>query len=147
MSMRKFLSSTQDERRYLTTMAGENAQVVNLPTYHVFAKLGVIHRCSRRTRLADLHFAPSRVGIARLAGAYAWQSLIKSGAIIPEVLMPRLSAAKPMIEFYAAVRAQRHEGVSGEGWHPQEAATREQALKMFTIWPAYAAFEETLRVD
>jgi predicted amidohydrolase YtcJ len=36
-------------------------------------------------------------------------------------------------------------GFSGEGWHPEEAVTREQALKMFTIWPAYAAFEEQLR--
>ena len=36
-------------------------------------------------------------------------------------------------------------GFSGEGWHPEEAVTREQALKMFTLWPAYAAFEEKLR--
>jgi predicted amidohydrolase YtcJ len=33
-------------------------------------------------------------------------------------------------------------GFSGEGWHPEQAVTREQALKMFTLWPAYAAFEE-----
>jgi predicted amidohydrolase YtcJ len=50
-----------------------------------------------------------------------------------------------MIEFYAAVARRDLKGFSGEGWHPEEAVTREQALKMFTIWPAYAAFEETLR--
>jgi len=33
-------------------------------------------------------------------------------------------------------------GFSGEGWHPEQAVMREQALKIFTIWPAYAAFEE-----
>jgi predicted amidohydrolase YtcJ len=33
-------------------------------------------------------------------------------------------------------------GFSGEGWHPEQAVSREQALKMFTLWPAYAAFEE-----
>jgi predicted amidohydrolase YtcJ len=32
-----------------------------------------------------------------------------------------------------------------EGWHPEESVTRAQALKMFTVWPAYAAFEEKLR--
>jgi hypothetical protein len=32
-----------------------------------------------------------------------------------------------------------------EGWHPEEAMTREQALKAFTLWPAYAAFEEDLK--
>ena len=50
-----------------------------------------------------------------------------------------------MIEFYAAVARKDQTGFSGEGWHLEEAVTREQALKMFTIWPAYAAFEEQLR--
>ena len=36
-------------------------------------------------------------------------------------------------------------GVCGEGWDPEEARSREQALKMLTIWPAYSAFEENLR--
>ena len=47
-----------------------------------------------------------------------------------------------MIEFYAAVARKDQKGYSGEGWHPEEAVTREQALKMFTLWAAYAAFEE-----
>jgi hypothetical protein len=47
-----------------------------------------------------------------------------------------------MIEFYAAVARKSMKGKSGEGWHPEQAVSREQALKMFTIWPAYAAFEE-----
>ena len=50
-----------------------------------------------------------------------------------------------MIEFYAAVARKDLKGFSGEGWHPEEAVSREQALRMFTIWPAYAAFEENLR--
>jgi hypothetical protein len=47
-----------------------------------------------------------------------------------------------MMEFYAAVARKSIKGESGEGWHPEQAVSREQALKMFTIWPAYAAFEE-----
>jgi predicted amidohydrolase YtcJ len=50
-----------------------------------------------------------------------------------------------MIEFYAAVARKDLKGYSGEGWHPEQAVTREQALKMFTIWAAYAAFEEKLK--
>ena len=37
-----------------------------------------------------------------------------------------------MIEFYAAVARKDPKGFSGEGWHPEEAVTRAQALKMFT---------------
>jgi predicted amidohydrolase YtcJ len=47
-----------------------------------------------------------------------------------------------MIEFYAAVARKGLKGESGDGWHPEQAVTREQALRMFTIGPAYAAFEE-----
>ena len=50
-----------------------------------------------------------------------------------------------MIEFYAAVARKDQKGFQGEGWHPEEAVTRQQALKMFTIWAAYAAFEEKLK--
>jgi predicted amidohydrolase YtcJ len=47
-----------------------------------------------------------------------------------------------MIEIYAAVARKSVKGESGEGWHPEQAVSREDALKMFTLWPAYAAFEE-----
>jgi len=50
-----------------------------------------------------------------------------------------------MIEFYAAVARKDIRGFSGEGWHLEEKVTREQALKMLTIWPAHAAFEENVR--
>ncbi|MEM7494249.1 MAG: amidohydrolase family protein, partial [Pseudomonadota bacterium] len=48
----------------------------------------------------------------------------------------------PQIEFYAAVARKDLEGFSGEGWHPEEALSREQALALFTSAPAYAAFME-----
>ena len=34
------------------------------------------------------------------------------------------------------------QGKDGPDWHPEQAVTREEALKMFTIWPAYASFRE-----
>jgi predicted amidohydrolase YtcJ len=52
---------------------------------------------------------------------------------------------EPLIEFYAAVARKDLQGRSGEGWHPEEKATREQALRMFTAWAAYAAFQENER--
>ena len=81
----------------------------------------------------------------RLAGAYAWQSFIKSGVVVPGGSDAPVERGEPMIEFYAAVARRDQKGFFGEGWHPEEAVSREQALKMFTIWPAYAAFEEKLR--
>jgi hypothetical protein len=92
--------------------------------------------------ISDLFFAPSRLGMDRLKGAYAWNSLLKSGAIICGGSDAPIERGEPMIEFYAAVSRKSTEGFSGEGWHLEQAVTREQALKMFTINAAYAAFEE-----
>ena len=107
-----------------------------------FAKLRVIASMQPSHAISDLFFAPSRLGEKRLAGAYAWQSLLKSGAIIPGGSDAPVERGEPMIEFYAAVARKDQDGFSGEGWHPEQAVSREQALQMFTLWPAYAAFQE-----
>ena len=123
----------------------EHAQVLDRADIPRFAKLNVIASMQPSHAIGDLHFAPSRVGIARLTGAYAWQSLIKSGAKIAGGSDAPVERGEPMIEFYAAVARKDQKGFQGTGWHPEQAVTREQALKMFTIWPAFAAFEEKLR--
>jgi predicted amidohydrolase YtcJ len=120
----------------------EHAQILNLQDIPRFAKLGVIPSMQPSHAISDLFFAPSRLGKDRLAGAYAWQSLIKSGAIIAGGSDAPVERGEPMIEFYAAVARKSVKGFSGDGWHPEQAVSREQALKMFTAWPAYAAFEE-----
>ncbi|HEV2047472.1 MAG TPA: amidohydrolase [Chthoniobacterales bacterium] len=120
----------------------EHAQIVDLADIPRFAKLGVIPSMQPSHAISDLFFAPKRLGMDRLAGAYAWQSFLKSGSIICGGSDAPVERGEPMIEFYAAVARKSIKGESGEGWHPEQAVSREQALKMFTIWPAYAAFEE-----
>jgi predicted amidohydrolase YtcJ len=123
----------------------EHAQIVNPTDIPRFAKLGIIPSMQPSHAIGDLHFAPSRLGIKRLEGAYAWNSFIKSGVIVPGGSDAPVERGEPMIEFYAAVARKDIKGFTGDGWHPEEAVTRAQALKMFTIWPAYVAFEESLR--
>jgi predicted amidohydrolase YtcJ len=120
----------------------EHAQIVDLADLPRFAKLGVIPSMQPSHAISDLFFAPARLGLDRLAGAYAWQSFLKSGAIICGGSDAPVERGEPMIEFYAAVARKSTRGESAEGWHPEQAVSREQALKMFTLWPAYAAFEE-----
>jgi predicted amidohydrolase YtcJ len=123
----------------------EHAQIVNPADIPRFTKLGIIPSMQPSHAIGDLFFATRRLGIARLAGAYAWDSFLKSGVVIPGGSDAPVERGEPMIEFYAAVARKDQKGFSGEGWHPEEAVTRIQALKMFTLWPAYAAFEEKLR--
>jgi predicted amidohydrolase YtcJ len=120
----------------------EHAQIVDPDDIPRFAKLGVIPSMQPSHAISDLFFAPARLGMDRLVGAYAWQSFLKSGSIIAGGSDAPVERGEPMIEFYAAVARKSIKGKSGEGWHPEQAVSRADALKMFTIWPAYAAFEE-----
>ncbi len=120
----------------------EHAQIVDPADIPRFAKLGVIPSMQPSHAISDLFFAPARLGMNRLAGAYAWKSFIKSGCVVPGGSDAPVERGEPMIEFYAAVARKSIKGESGEGWHPEQAVSREEALKMFTLWPAYAAFQE-----
>jgi len=120
----------------------EHAQILSDQDIPRFAKLGIIASMQPSHAISDLFFAPSRLGMARLAGAYAWNSLLKSGVTICGGSDAPVERGEPMIEFYAAVTRRSIKGESAEGWHPEQAVTREQALRMFTINAAYAAFEE-----
>jgi hypothetical protein len=120
----------------------EHAQIVDPADLPRFAKLGVIPSMQPSHAISDLFFAPARLGMDRLVGAYAWQSFLKSGVIICGGSDAPVERGEPMVEFYAAVARKSIKGESGPGWHPEQAVSREQALKMFTIWPAFASFEE-----
>lgn len=120
----------------------EHAQIVDPQDLPRFAALGVIASMQPSHAIGDLHFAPDRLGLERLEGAYAWQSMIESGAIVAGGSDAPVERGEARIEFYAATVRRDLDGYAGEGWHPEQAVSRQDALKMFTIWPAHASFRE-----
>lgn len=120
----------------------EHAQIINPADIPRFAALGVIPSMQPSHAIGDLYFAPARLGKDRLKGAYAWRSLIDAGVIIAGGTDAPVEKGDPRIEFYAAVARKSLDGFSNEDWHPEEAVSRAEALKMFTAWPAYASFRE-----
>jgi predicted amidohydrolase YtcJ len=120
----------------------EHAQIVHPDDRARFVKLGVIPSMQPSHAIGDLYFAPSRLGLARLDRAYSWRSFIDLGLPVPGGSDAPVERGEPMIEYYAAVARKDLAGKSGEGWHPEQAVGRLDALKMFTVWPAYAAFAE-----
>lgn len=120
----------------------EHSQILHVEDIPRFKALGIIPSMQPSHAIGDLYFAPARLGPDRLAGAYAWRALIDAGSMIAGGSDAPVEQGDPRIEFYAAVARKDLKGQSGEGWHPEQAVTREEALKMFTLWPAYAAFME-----
>jgi predicted amidohydrolase YtcJ len=120
----------------------EHAQVIHPEDIPRFAALGVIPSMQPTHATSDMRWARDRLGEKRLAGAYAWASLLKSGCRIAAGSDFPVESEKPLWGFYAAVTRQDHEGRPAGGWRPGERMTREQALRAFTFDAAYAAFEE-----
>jgi len=123
----------------------EHAQVIDPADIPRFAKLGVIASMQPSHAIGDLYFAPARLGPDRLKGAYAWKSLLDSGATVVAGSDAPVEVGDPRIEFYAAVARRSLDGHAGDDWHLEERVSREQALRMLTLWPAYAAFQEKER--
>ena len=120
----------------------EHSQIVRPADIPRFAKLKVIASMQPSHAIGDLHFAPARLGPDRLAGAYAWESLMKAGAVVVGGSDAPVERGDPLIEFYAAVARKDLSGFSGPDWRPQEALSRAEALKLFTSAAAYARFAE-----
>ena len=120
----------------------EHSQIVHVDDIALFAEYGIIPSMQPSHAIGDLYFAVDRLGKERLAGGYAWRSLIDSGAVIVGGSDAPVEVGDPRIEFYAATVRKGLDGYSNDAWYPNEKVTPQNALKMFTAWPAYAAFQE-----
>lgn len=120
----------------------EHAQIVSPEDLPRFKTLGVIPSMQPSHAIGDLFFVPARLGLERTRGAYAWRTFLDMGLPVPGGSDAPVERGEPMIEFYAAVARKSLDGRDGPGWHPEERVTRDQALRMFTLYPAYAAFED-----
>lgn len=120
----------------------EHAQIFNAEDISRVVALGMIPSMQPSHAISDLHFAPDRLGDERLSHAYAWRSLLDAGAIIAGGSDAPVEVGSPLIEFYAAISRRDLEGYQGDNWHAEQAVSRLEALRMFTLWPAVASFAE-----
>jgi hypothetical protein len=106
-----------------------------------FRQLGVIASFQAIHCTSDAPFVVKRLGTERArAGAYAWRSLLDSGAHLANGTDAPVEDVNPLPCIYAAVTRKRAD--SGLEFFPEQKMTREEALFSYTLWNAYAAFEE-----
>lgn len=120
----------------------EHAQILNYADVPRFAQLGVIPSMQASHQTSDMYWAGTRLGVHRLPGAYAWRALLNTGVVIPNGSDFPVEYVNPLISFHAAIARQDANDWPAGGWYPEQAMTREEALKAMTIWPAYSAFQE-----
>jgi predicted amidohydrolase YtcJ len=121
----------------------EHAQILSEQDIPRFKQLGVIPSMQPTHCTSDMYWAEDRVGPDRIEGAYAWQRLIEDGNIIPCGSDFPVEGADPLAGIYAAVTRRDQKGWPEDGWHSDQRMAVEEAVKGFTQWAAYAAFDES----
>jgi len=123
----------------------EHAQILDATEVPRFARLGIIPSMQPTHCTTDMHWIADRIGDARSRYAYAWRTLLDSGVRIPGGSDAPVESVAPLPGIYAAITRQDRAGWPEGGWHPEQRVTRAEALRMFTLDAAYAAFEEKIK--
>ncbi len=123
----------------------EHAQILAPEDIGRFRELGVIPTHQTVFLRTDKKVAEARLGAERIKGAYAWRTLIDQGNPVPNGTDSPVESYNPFLSMYCAVSRKDEHGQPEGGWYPGEAMTREEALRSYTTWGAYAGFEEQLK--
>ena len=92
---------------------------------------------------SDALYVPARLGARRAEeGAYVWQKLMKTGAVVSNGTDAPVEDVNPIAGYYSTVTRKARDGSI---FYPDQRMTRMEALRSYTLNGAYAAFEEGSR--
>jgi predicted amidohydrolase YtcJ len=120
----------------------EHAQILADDDIPRFRRLGVLPSMQATHCTSDMAWAAERLGPERLRGAYAWRSLLATGVIIAGGSDFPVESPNPFYGLHAAVTRRPRTG-DDPHWQPEQRMTREEAVRSFTSWNAYASRQET----
>jgi predicted amidohydrolase YtcJ len=121
----------------------EHAQHINASDIPRFGQLGVIASMQAVHCTSDAPYVLLRLGAQRAQeGAYVWQKLVRTGAIIANGTDAPVEKVDTMPGFYAFVTRKTKDG---EAFFPDQRMSRAEALKAYTYNGAYASFEESVK--
>ena len=124
----------------------EHAQIIKPEDIKKFKELGVIASMQPTHCTTDMRFCEQRIGRERSKYAYAWKSLLESGAKLAFGSDWPVEPLDPRRGLYSAVTRKNIEHDFPEGgWFPEQTLTLAEAIECFTSGSAYASFEENLK--
>ena len=119
----------------------EHAQILSLESISEFGG-NIIPSVQPTHATSDMYWAEDRLGKDRVAGAYAFKTLLdKAGTIALGTDFP-VERVSPFLTYYAAVARKDLENYPDGGFQMKDALSREEALRGMTIWAAHSNFEE-----
>jgi predicted amidohydrolase YtcJ len=133
----KYLRGKNDRRWRI-----EHAQVVNPQDFSLFGKAGIIPSVQPTHATSDMYWAADRLGAQRLQSAYAYKQLLQQNGWLPLGTDFPVEDISPFKTFLAAVFRQDARGYPAGGFQPENALSRQEAIRGMTIWAARADFLE-----
>lgn len=121
----------------------EHAQHISTPDIPRFGQMGIIASMQTVHCTSDAQYVLQRLGAKRAEeGAYVWQKLMKSGAIINNGTDAPVEDVDPIPNYYSAVTRKT---ATGMVFYGDQKMSRMEALKSYTLNNAIAAFEENIK--
>ena len=120
----------------------EHCQVLTPEDIPRLAELGIIASMQPLHATEDMNFAEARMGTERLKYAYIWSDLLDLGVVVATGTDYSVSPFNPFYTLHAAVTRQDRDNNPPGGWIPEQAMTREEALRGATMGGAYTMFAE-----
>lgn len=120
----------------------EHAQVVADADFGMFKTAGIIPSVQPTHATSDMYWAPVRLGKDRLKGAYAYNRLRETFGMLALGSDFPVEDINPLYGFYAAVVRRDRNNFPEQRFQPENALSRQDALRGMTIWAAYSCFEE-----
>jgi predicted amidohydrolase YtcJ len=117
----------------------EHAQVLHPDDVGRLGALGAVASMQPTHCTSDMPWAPVRLGPERLAGAYAWRSVVDAGALLAAGSDFPVESHLPVLTLHAAATRGALSGGPAGGWSPGERLSREEALAAMTAAPAYVS--------
>ena len=122
----------------------EHAQLLLAEDIARFGKMGVVAsmqpmHCTSDMLMAEKHWS------TRCSGAYAWRSLLDSGAVLAFGSDAPVEEPDVLRGLFAAVTRQREDGTPPGGWHPELCLTIPEAVHAYTMGAALASGEEHVK--
>ena len=121
----------------------EHAQHISPADIPRFGQLGVIASMQGIHATSDAPYVLQRLGEDRAkSGAYVWQSLMKSGALVMNGTDVPVEDIDPIASFHASVGRRMSDGGV---FFEEQRMSRLEALKSYTINNAIGAFEDNIK--
>ncbi len=123
----------------------EHVQVIDPRDLQRMTGAGVIASMQPTHATSDMGWAQARLGAKRIAGAYAWRTMLEheipfaAGSDFP------VEDPNPMLGIYSAVTRQDAAGAPAGGWMAAQRLTLDEAIAGFTSGAAYAEGAEAQR--